>query len=371
MKATSIQRTLYIAFVLLVFIASLFILKYGMTEMEWQDFYVFYGAAKSTLSGHSLYQITGEHNLPFWYFPWTAWIFIPFAFFSEATALLIYKAVFVLGAILAVHSLATFHNPKFQFWDKVLILSAVTSMSLQTMIVGQLEYILLGLIIMTMYAIDQKRFILAGVLMPFLWTKPHLVIVFTLAAFWLGGPRMILATAASFAVMFLVETVRSPGWYLEMFNLLKTGQGRIDGPIFTTLPNMLGFQENWVGTANLPLTVLLIVLASLVVWKFRSLPPVPFLSLALAASLFCAPRTYAYDLPLLIPAMVWLTAKDFHLTFWIWLVAAGLPPLTRYSSSTYLLTLLVFLLTIRKAYEETPAAQTTSMPHESSKRQAG
>ena len=356
MKATSIQRPLYIAFVLLLFIASLFILNYGMTEMEWQDFFVFYGAAKSTLLGESLYQITGEHNLPFWYFPWTAWIFIPFAFFSEATALLIYKGVFVLGAILAVHSLATFHNPKFQFWDKVLILSSVTSMSLQTMIVGQMEFILLGLIILAMYAIDQKRFILAGIVMPFLWAKPHLLIVFTLIAFWLGGMRMILAAAATSVFMLLIETFRSPGWYLEMFNLLKTGQGRIDGPIFTTLPNMLGFQENWVGTANLPLTVLLIVLAIFVVWKVRWLSAIPLLSFALAASLFCAPRAYAYDLPLLIPAMIWLTAKDFRSAFWVWIVAGVLPPLAKYSSNTYLLTLLVFLLCIGKAYLETRQA---------------
>jgi hypothetical protein len=230
------------------------------------------------------------------------------------------------------------------------MLSAVISMSLQTMIVGQMEFILLGFIILTMVAIHQKRFILAGVLMPFLWTKPHLLIVFTLIAFWLGGIPMILATVASSLVMLLVETVRSPGWYFEMFNLLKNGQARIDGPIFTTLPNMLGFQENWVGTANLPLTVLLIVLSILVVWKFRSLSAVPLLSLALAASLFCAPRAYAYDLPLLIPAMIWLTAKDFRSTFWIWIVAAGLLPVVRYAEYSYLVVLLVVLLGLRKAY---------------------
>lgn len=362
MQTTSLQRNLYIALVLLVFVAGMFILYYGMTEMAWEDFYVFYGAAKSTLTGESLYRVTGEHNLPFWYFPWTAWIFIPWAFWPESIGLLIYKVVFVLCAILAVNSNIKFYNPAFGFWNKVLILSLITSMSLQTMIVGQLEYILLGLILMTMYAIDQKRFILAGVLMPFIWTKPHLVIVFTLMAFWLGGPRMILATAVSCALMFIVETVRSPGWYVEMFSLLRSGQGRIDGPIFTTLPNMLGFQENWVGTANLPLTLSLIVLAILAVWKFRSLPPVPLLSLALAGSLFCAPRAYAYDLPLLIPAMVWLTAKNFRSGVWIWLFAAVLPPLTRYSSATYFVILVVFVVGLAKAYQEQRSYLTTPNP---------
>lgn len=362
MKASSLYRILYITLVLLVLVASLFILNYGMTQMEWEDFYVFYGGAKAILSGDSLYRITGEHNLPFWYFPWTAWIFLPFTLWSESVALVIYKVVFGLCAILTVNSLLTHYEPKFGLWEKVLILSLVTSMSLQTMIVGQMEYILLGFIVITMYAIDQKRHLLAGVLMPFLWMKPHLLIVFTLAAFWLGGIRIFLATAASFFLMTGIETVRSPGWYLEMFSLLRSGQARINGPIFTTLPNMLGFQENWVGTANLPLTLLLIVLATLVVWKFRCLPLVPLLSLALAASLFCAPRAYAYDLPLLIPAMVWLTAKDFRSTFWVWIVAGVLPPLVRYAQYSYLVVLLVFVLAILKAHKELQATQLAPIP---------
>lgn len=353
MRATFIQRLIYIAFVLLAFIAGLFILNYGMTEMEWQDFYVFYGAAKAILSDDSLYQITGVHRLPYWYFPWTAWIFIPFTLWAESVALVVYKVVFVLCAILAVNSLVTFYDPTFGFWGKLLILSSIISMSLQTMIVGQMEYILLGLIIATMYAIDRNRFLLAGILIPFLWTKPHLLIIFTLAAFWLGGIRLILTTGITTAFMLLVETIRKPGWYFEMFDLLKNGQARTDGPIFTTLPNLLGLQENWVGTGNLSITILLIVIAVLAIWRFRYLAPVPFLSLALGASLFCAPRAYAYDLPLLIPAMIWITAKDFRSTSWIWIVAGVLPPLVRYSASTYLLTLLVVLLGIAKAYQET------------------
>lgn len=361
MRAASIQRPLYIAFVLLAFIASLFILHYGMTAMEWQDFYVFYGGAKAILSDDSLYQITGEHRLPYWYFPWTAWIFIPFTFWAESGALLVYKVVFILCAILATNSLVMFYDPTFGFWDKLLILSSIISMSLQTMIVGQMEYILLGLIIMTMYAIDRNRFLLAGILIPFLWTKPHLLIIFTLAAFWLGGIRLILMTGMATLFMLLVETLRHPGWYVEMFELLKNGQARTDGPIFTTLPNMLGLQENWVGTGNLPITILLIVVAILAVWRFRYLPAVPLLSLALAASLFCAPRAYAYDLPLLIPTIAWLTAKDFRSTFWVWVVAGVLPPLFHYSSATYLLTLLVFLLGIGKAYKETETTQVASI----------
>ncbi len=353
MKTLSIKDLLYTTLVLLVLVASIFILIYGMTEPKWRDFTVFYTAGKSALSGETLYKVIGEKQLPFWYFPWTAWMFIPFAIWPEQLSLLLYKATFVVCAIWIVNSLLVFYNRDFKFIDKVLIVSLLASISLQTMIVGQMEYILLGLIVLTMYAIDQGKFTLAGILFPFLWTKPHLLIVFTLFAFWRGGKRMIAAAAVTSLLMLLFETIISPGWYLEMLNLLRTGGGRTDGPYFTTLPSMLGFQENWTGTGNIPFTIFLLVVAILAVWRFRSLATVPLLSLALAASLFSAPRAYAYDLPLLIPAMIWLTAKDFRSTSWIWFAAAIVPPLTRYSSSTYLVVLLVFLLGLGKAYLET------------------
>lgn len=326
---------------------------------DWHDFDVFYSAAKAALSGHSIYNVVGKYNLPFWYFPWTAWLYIPYAIWPENIGLILYKCTFVISAILVVNSLIFYYNPEFKFLDRVMILLLMIPMSFQVMIVGQMEYILLGLILLTMYAIDQGKYLLAGLLFPFLWTKPHLLIIFTLIAFWLGGKRLIMVSFVSSMAMLLIETVISPGWYLEMLNLLKIGQTRTEGLRFTTFPSLLGSQENWLGTANIPFTLLLILLALLVVWKFRFLPTIPLLSLALTASVFCAPRAYAYDLPLLIPTMIWITARDFKSTFWIWVVAAIIPPLIRFSSPTYLITLLVFLLGIRKAYVELETAQSS------------
>lgn len=353
MKAVNFTELLYTTVVLLVLVAGIFILAYGMTEPEWRDFTVFYTAGKSALSGENLYKVVGEKQLPFWYFPWTAWMFIPFAVLPEDLSLLVYKIAFIVCAVLIVNNLLSFYNRDFKFLDKVLILSLLSSISLQTMIVGQMEYLLLGLIVLTMYAIDQKKFILAGILFPFLWAKPHLLIVFTLFAFWRGGKQIIASAAITSLLMLFLETLIRPGWHLEMLNILRTSGGRTDGPYFATFPSMLGFQENWTGTGNLPFSLLLIFVAVLAVWKFRSLPTVPLLSLALAASLFCAPRAYAYDLPLLIPAMIWFTAKDFRSTSWIWFIAAIVPPLTRYASGVYLVTLIVFLVVSWKARRET------------------
>lgn len=345
-----LKRFLYPALVFCAFIFGSVILLYGITQSDWHDFDVFYASAKAALDGKSIYIITGPHQLPFWYLPWTAWFYIPLAVWPLEFAKFLFKCITILSAIFIVNSLTRYYNPDFKFLDKVLILSLIIPMSLQLMIVGQMDYILLGLILITMYAIEQKKDILAGVLFPLLWIKPHLLIVFTLFAFWRAGKRTVLISVALSAIMLLIETVISPGWYLEMLNLLRGGIDRTGGMVFTTLPNLLGSRENMVGTANLPFTILLIILALLIVWEFRSLPTLPLLSLALAASLFCAPRAYAYDLVLLIPAMSWLTANQFRSTFWIWIAAAAIPILAWFLVGSYLVVLLVFLLCIGKAY---------------------
>lgn len=344
------KQFLYSTFVVCAFVAGMVFLYYALTMSDWHDFDVFYTSAKAAVDGKSIYIITGPHHLAFWYFPWTAWIFIPLTVWPLEIAKSVYKGIFLLSAILTVNSLIHYYNPNFKFQDKVLTFSLIIPMSLLLMLVGQLDYILLGLTLITMYAIDQKKDVLAGLLFPFLWIKPHLFIVFTLFAFWRAGKRTILVSAAFSAFMLMIETIISPGWYLEMLNLLRGGVDQTGGIVFTTLPNLLGSRENMVGTANVPFTILLIILAILIVWKFRSLPTLPLLSLALAASLFCAPRGYAYDLVFLIPAMIWMTADRFQSTFWLWLAGAAIPLLTWYLVGSYLLVLLVFPLCIGKAY---------------------
>ncbi len=351
MKLTRlIKRSLYYAFFISAILLGLRFLAYGMFETDWHDFDVFYNSAKAALDGKSIYIVTGALHLPFWYLPWTAWFYIPFAVWPIEVARSLYKGLSVLAAILIVNSLTHYYNPGFKFRDKILIFALIIPMTLQLMIVGQMDYILLGLIVIIMYAIDKEKDILAGALFPLLWIKPHLFIVFTLFAFWRAGRRTMWVSLILSVAMLLFETIISPGWQFEMLNLLQGGTQRTASVGFTTFPNLLGSQENWVGTANLPFTIFLIILAILVVWKFRSLPTLPLLSLALTASLFCAPRAHAYDLTFLIPSMIWLTAKDFKSNTWIWIAGAVLPMLTSFGPNAYLLTLLIFTLSIERAY---------------------
>ncbi|MFN8433621.1 MAG: glycosyltransferase family 87 protein [Anaerolineales bacterium] len=351
MKKKDLHPLIYSAIVFFVSAICIFLLYYGMTEYDWHDFDVFYYAARAALDGKSIYIIVGPYELPFWYFPWAAWFYIPFAIFTHSTGLILYKAVSLLSMIFVLWKLKKYYHPGFKWLDISLIFSMLTIMSIQLMQVGQMDYVLLGLATIIMFAVNQKKYILAGLLLPFIWIKPHLFIVFTLFVFWRSGKQTIFTSLGLTACMFLLESFISPGWYNEMWKLLQAGSQRVDGLHFTTFPSLFGFQENWVGTGNLPFTILLVLIATGILWHFRSLPTIPMLSFALLASLFCAPRAYAYDLPLIIPATMWLTSTNFKRTLWIWIFAAIIPLLSISDSITYVVTLLIFTFSTHKSFQ--------------------
>jgi hypothetical protein len=322
------------------------------TRGDWHDFDVFYGAARTVLAGGVVHTIAGSYQLPFWYPPWIAWAFIPFAFLTRSTALLFYQAASFVCAAAVIHCLSRHYNPRIRILDELFMLAMAIPMGFQVLIVGQVEYIFLALIVGIVFAADGKKGLLVGVLFPFLLAKPHLVLLFTPFLFWRAGKRALLVSLASIAAMMIVASAMRPGWHLEMLEVLRRAGPRTDGLRFTTLAGLLGRQENWVGTANLPIALALAFLGLLLLWKIRKLPSVPLLSLALAVSLLVAPRAYAYDLPLLIPTLIWLTANRFLQKIWIWILAALIPLLTGYASGAYLLTVLVCGLGAAKALSD-------------------
>lgn len=344
------KKTAYFILSFSIFLLSITLLLIQSSRSDWHDFDVFYHAASAALSGKSIYVVVGQYNLPFWYLPWTAWFYIPYAIWPKETGLLLYQATSVICAILVIKSLTRYYQPNFKLQDTLLILAFLVPISMQLIMIGQMDYILLGLLVYIIWSAEHKKDILVGMLYPFLLTKPHLIIPFSIFLFWHSGRRALLVGIIFSVTMLVVETILSPGWYLEMLQRFQESGQRVDGLPFSTLPSLLGLQENWSGTANLPLTFFLIVLAMLILWKFRTLPTIPFLSLALAASLFCAPRAYAYDLPMLIPAMIWLTSKDFKLRWWLWGGIGIFSIIAISSSSIYWITLLVFGLSIYKGY---------------------
>lgn len=349
-----IKKIIYGAFVIGNLVAAIYFVVYTVYFFEFDpvDFPVFYGAARNALYGSSIYTYYGIHHLPFWYFPWTSWIFIPFAIFSIKTAWIIYLVISFGVAFLAIYVLAK-HIQRFSFLDLLYMYSMLLWMSWLAYRVGQMSFLILGASVLVILLIGKSRSILSGLLIPLLLIKPHLFIIFIPLVLWLGGKKTLLTGTFITLLLLVVETLITPHWAGQMLSLLMEGTKRVDAAPFwdfSTFPTLVGFSQNFSGTANLPFTIILVIISSYVVIRFRSLQKVPLLSLALVASLFCAPRSYAYDLVLLIPAMIWLSEKWSIKVALLWTVCALIPMLSHFSSESYLVTLIVFVLCIFKAY---------------------
>jgi hypothetical protein len=219
--------------------------------------------------------------------------------------------------------------------------------------VGQISYLILGAIVLVILSIEKGRYILAGLMTPILLIKPHLFIIFIPLVLWLGGKKTFITGIIITMFLIGVETIIDFHWPGKMLTLLSAGTTRVDVGAwwnFSTFQTILGLSQNYVGTSDLPLTIILIIVASFVVFRFRSLPRIPLMSLALAASLFCAPRAYAYDMVLLIPALIWLSEKWSYKSILLWMICVIIVLLAHFSTYAYLVTLFVFSLGIYKAY---------------------
>jgi hypothetical protein len=349
-----VKKILYGSFVVVVLGVAIYFVIYTVINSlsDPIDFPIFYGAARNALSGLSIYTYYGKYQLPFWYFPWTSWIFIPLAIFTRQVAWILFLVISFGVAFLSVNALANYFQ-RFSLFDRLYMFSMLLWMGWLAYRVGQISFLLLGVTVLVILLIGKGRPILSGLLIPLLLIKPHLFIIFIPLVLWLGGKKTLFAGTIMTLLLLGIETVVTPHWAGQMLGLLVQGTSRVDvTPFwdFSTFPTLLGFTQNYSGTANLPFTILLVAMAAFVVIRFRSLPKIPWLCLAMAASLFCAPRSYAYDLVLLVPAMIWLSEKWSIKTALLWAAAALIPVLSHYSAGSYLVTLMVFALCIYKAY---------------------
>ena len=367
MKKISVPSLLEILYLTLGITSALLFIQYTIRISEPDDFGVFYYSAQTALHGGAIYDIYGPHNLPYWYFPWLAWFFIPLAFFPQEIAYAIYMTASIVCAFLSVYFLARKMAPQTSLAERIFMLSMSMILCWLLFRVGQMDFILLALAILMMHWLDTGKPYHASLFIPILLFKPHLFIIFFPYIVLKGGKKFFVGAALATLALVIISFTIIPDWPLRMLQLLAKSGHRMDNNWnFATLPNLLGSQENWSGTANLPFTFLLILAGFIVVWKIRGLQTFPLLSLTLAGSLFCAPRAYSYNFPLLIPAMIWLSAdlpKPYFLIFWS---AVGILPFYfRFSTGTYLIVLAVFLLGVIKAMRqqrETPRSHPTAMP---------
>lgn len=120
-----IKKVLFGAFVFANLVLAISFMVYTLILTrgnEIFDFQVFYGAARNVLAGSSIYTNYGAANLPFWYFPWVSWIFLPLALFPFEIDSLLFLAIGLSILALVIHSLAK-HYQAFGILDCIYMFS--------------------------------------------------------------------------------------------------------------------------------------------------------------------------------------------------------------------------------------------------------
>lgn len=351
-RKPDIKYILYVTFVFLCLTLTTLWIGYTIANSTPEDFRVFYESAQQALAGKSIYRTYGPIELPYWYFPWLAWFYIPLAFFPHHVAYAIFIVASLLVGFLTVGFLLKRHVSGASTLEIIFVYVMMLLVCWLLFRVGQMDFILLAAAVWMIHLISNHKAHIAALMVPVLLFKPHLFILFFPAALLKGKRPFLISATVVCALLLILSFLIIPDWPQQMLRMLSESGNRTDNNWgFITFPNMLGLQENWSGTANWQFTGILILVGALALWKIREIDTFTFLSLALAGSLFCAPRAYAYNLPLLVPAMIWVSAdwsKPIRLLFW--LSAAVMPFIFRFSSGTYSLVLIVFLLGILKAY---------------------
>ena len=125
MKMMKIQKILYNVFVLVNLVLAIYFMLYMLNLSRgyklW-DFQVFYGAVRNVIAGSSIYSNYGAAILPFWYFPWVSWIFLPLALFLFEIDSFPFLAIGLSIVALVIHSLPK-HYQSFGILDRIYMFS--------------------------------------------------------------------------------------------------------------------------------------------------------------------------------------------------------------------------------------------------------
>jgi hypothetical protein len=317
--------------------------RYG-TRSDLLDFTIYYGAGERVRNGLSPYTGYGPYLLPFQYVLWIAWLFAPLSLLPIQTAWRLYMGITLVLMAVCFFLLKRLHRVDVPASLLALFYALSLVMCLLLFRVGQVGAIQLLTVVLIIVALDARRPVLAGLLVPLVIIKPQLVVLF-LPAMWIrGGRATFAASIAALAVMSTLATLVNPTWLREMMDIIAAGQARNDTLVwyFTTLPGLLGRPR----TFNLPAALALFPIGAWILWRLRALPVAPWLSIAAALSLLVAPYSFAYDLLLLIPALLWLTSRWRSAAIWLWFAVAAIPWLDEYSGASYLVTLAVVGLSL-------------------------
>jgi len=210
--------------------------------------------------------------------------------------------------------------------------------------VGQVSIIQLAFTVALLWALDRHKPTQAGLLFPWLLIKPNLMLLFLPATWYIGKKKYIQASILALIIILGISFILFPDWLTQMTRLIIQGQARNDYLVwdFTTLAGILGLPRMW----NYVFAPFLLAYGIALSYYFKDLPNFTWLIFVLALSLLIAPYSFAYDQPMLIPILIYLSRKRDWQALVLWVLAALIPYVSHYSSYSYLLTLIVLIVAI-------------------------
>ncbi len=352
LKGILLKKPLIVVKKSLIILLSGFLIAIDLANirpMHLVDFTAFYGAAKHILVGLTPYRLYETFyggsifQSPFW----IAWLFVPLTIFPINSASTVFGLINLLISLVCLIVILRWHTSKVSPLTFIYLLGCTWALSRNTILFGQVTIIQLFAVIMIISAIKAKRPFLAGLALPLVIIKPHLVLFFLIAALRRGGRRMLLAGIGSTVVLILIAFLTQHSWITDMLQVVIYGQqiSPMEWNKFVTIGGLFSLPPVFSYVTWLLTLPILIYVNN----KFRSLPTTVWLPIALVLSLATAPYAFAYDLPLLLPALVWLCLPLTPLSFTVAFAIAFIPYLAGFSSIAYIAVIIIALYSIRGA----------------------
>ncbi len=312
------------------------------------DFRGYYAAARVLLAGGNPYdyrqvaavllQVTGEMgNNPYYYPPWFAWLFIPFA----ALPFQIARAIWMLFNLIvwnaALFQAGTLVNYPPQGWKRSLIfLTATITFAWVTFRYEQAGILTLGILVAMTLAAQNQKWTQAGLWLALLLIKPNITLIIVAGvSLWLlrnKQRRPVAVMIFTVAILLIISTMITPDWFAPLFTpgfglgLTST----LDGPdvvgdtrINTTLLDwlkFLGVQPDISATLYrlfIPITGVAFILT---IVHAQSILEV----VSLTTLISCAVTPYAlqYDYPPLVITFLWALSLPKPGTAAAWIKSA-------------------------------------------------
>lgn len=147
-------------------------------------------------------------------------------------------------------------------------------------------------------------------------------------------------------ILGLIATLLNTKWITEMFEIIFLGQLRGDNLLwgYTTFAGAFEM-KNW-RVINFYFSIPRLIVSYFIMYKIRNAATVPYLISGLTLSLFAAPYSFAYDLPLLTPALVFLSSQYKNFSLLIWGTAVIVPIISGFQGQSYFLILIASILLV-------------------------